>query len=260
VLPAASFRSCGKPASGAAWDLHNNGRETGARTVYQATVSSINGGFASMARRLDLCDIRDTAEAFGVHPASGGRLSDVPASIIGQASSIAPLTMTAAYAAMGDEGRYCAPVLIDGVTGPDGRPRPVPARSCRQAVDPQVAIAADVALRGVLANGTGAEDQTADGVYEVGKTGTTDNNANTWMIGTSSRVATGVWVGNVSGDQDLSRIHDFPYCPVKFTSGAEYSRHCVWRGIESAADGIYGGAASFPAPEQRFLGNGPLPG
>ena len=40
----------------------------------------------------------------------------------------------------------------------------------------------------------------------IGKTGTTDNQVNTWMVGSSTEVATAVWVGNIKGDTSLRRI------------------------------------------------------
>ncbi|MGN6741778.1 MAG: transglycosylase domain-containing protein [Amnibacterium sp.] len=252
TIPASSFTVCGQPDSGSAWSVGNDEGERGHFSVLAATERSINGAFASMGEQLDLCDIRAMAESFDVHPAKGGRLDDNPSSIIGT-NYVSPLSMATAYAGMGDLGRTCTPVAIEKVVKPDGSQVKVPATSCHQSVDKQVAIAADAALRGVVTNGTAGGDQTADGVFELGKTGTTDGNANTWMIGTTSKVATAVWVGNVSGYVDLRSIYDFPTCPIYGTGQAAIERHCLWRGIQTAVNRVYGGATTWPSPEQRFV-------
>lgn len=252
------FTCDGAPLREEPWQLGNNEGEVGLRSVYLGLTHSINGAFASMAEQLDICDIRRTAEAFGVHPATGGTLLPVATSIIGEADTIAPLTMTSAYAGMANRGMTCTPVAIDKVVKADGSELAVPRSTCTQSVDQAVADAANVALHGVFVDGTAADDQTSDGLYEIGKTGTTDNATNTWMIGATSKVATGVWVGNVVGHQDLTLVNDFPYCPVKRSSTAQFARHCVWKGIQEAANAQYGGATTFPKPEQRFVGNGDL--
>ena len=40
----------------------------------------------------------------------------------------------------------------------------------------------------------------------MGKTGTTDNAVHVWMVGSSTAVATAVWVGNIAGKQSLRQI------------------------------------------------------
>jgi hypothetical protein len=78
------------------------------------------------------------------------------------------------------------------------------------------------------------------------------------MIGSTTKVATGVWVGNVIGHQDLTLVPDFPYCPVKHSRVAQFARHCVWNGIQTAANAEYGGDTSMPQAEQQYIGTGDL--
>jgi membrane peptidoglycan carboxypeptidase len=257
TIPASQFQLCGSPDDqDGPWSVGNDEGtgENGLHSVTQATALSINGAFATMGQQLDLCDIRKTAQSFDVHPAKGGQLEANPSSIIGT-NYVAPLTMATAYAGIANNGRTCTPIAIDKVVKADGSSLTVPKTSCRQSVDPQVAIAAAYALRAVMQSGTAAADNTPDGIYEFGKTGTTDGNANTWMIGTSSKVTTAVWVGNINGYQDLRKTN-LGYCPAGYSSQAAVQRHCLWKGIQTAVNKVYGGATTWPQPEEKYLSGG----
>ncbi len=251
------FSTCGEPYGTGPYPVANDELgEKGSRTVLAATAASINNAFMSMALKLDLCDIRDMAAAFDVHPAGGGKLTPRPSMVIGASDLISPLTMTTAYAGMGNQGKTCTAIAIDRVIDRAGNSIAVPKTSCKQSVDKQVAIAAAYALRGVITSGTAAGDQTSDGIYEFGKTGTTDNAKQTWFVATTNKVATGVWIGNIKGDVDMYHNFSLPYCPVKGSNQASLERHCVWRGIQTEVNKIYGGATSWPQPEPQYLGGG----
>ena len=63
-------------------------------------------------------------------------------------------------------------------------------------IDPKVAATAAFALQGVMScGGTGAASNPDDGTPLIGKTGTHES-YQTWMIESSTKVATAVWVGN----------------------------------------------------------------
>lgn len=259
--PLSAFQACGSPYNtSGAYAPENDDRVTGFRSVIDSTAESINNAYMTMAEQLDLCDIRDVAADFGEHQADGGKIVARPTTVLGLGEEVSPLTHTAAYAAMGDSGRYCTPILIDSITTPSGAAVPVPKSKCKQVIDAGVADAANYALHTVLTGGTAAGDTTSDGVYEIGKTGTTNEAQQTWLMGTSSKVATGVWIGNYQGTsggfQNLRDVYDTPYCPLKGSTQAALERHCVWRGIMTAANDIYGGAKSFPAPDPKYLYGG----
>jgi membrane peptidoglycan carboxypeptidase len=258
TIPADRFQLCGKPDDqDGPWPVGNDeGRsENGLWSVYDATRKSINGAYATMGERLDLCDIRKTAEAFDVHPALGGKLSATPSSIIG-VNFVSPLSMATAYAGLANGGRTCTPVAIEKVVKADGKRVPVPKTSCRQSVSTPIANAAVYALRSVVTGGTAYGDQTPDGLYTFGKTGTTDNAESTWMIGSTSKVTTAVWVGNVQGHVNLRKIYSFPRCPTTYSTQAATMRHCVWKGIQTAVNKKFGGETSWPKPDQRFVTGG----
>ncbi len=73
------------------------------------------------------------------------------------------------------------------------------------------------------------------------------------MIGTTNKVTTAVWVGNVTGDTDLRTVYSFPYCPLEGTTQAAMERHCVWTGIQTAINAKYGGSTSWAQPQTQYL-------
>ena len=217
-------------------------REPTNPNVLTAMAMSINTAFMSMASQLDLCDIRDTALAFGVHRADGAELQYIPASVLG-VNELSPLTMAVAEAALPNNGVVCTPIAIERVVKrSSGEEMAVPKSSCTQATSPEVAAGVIQSMRGVIKGGTAGLSNTGDGFDIAGKTGTTDGSVQTWMTGYSSKVSTTVWVGNVSGDVHLGKVS---------TAGksAYYARHDVWRTVMKLANKLYqpGPMASVPA-------------
>ncbi len=112
--PFSSYTACGEKLSGGTFSFKNNAGEAGTYTVRNGTVNSVNGVFFSMAKQLDLCDIRDVAASLGVERADGEPLETNPTSIIGT-NTVTPLSMAAAYAAIAANGLYCKPIIVDKV-------------------------------------------------------------------------------------------------------------------------------------------------
>ena len=235
--------SCG--ALGGFWEPHNMVREPVNPTVVQATAISENTAFANMASQLDLCEIRDTAMAFGVHRADGTALQFTPASILGT-NEIAPMTIAAAMAAVANHGVFCSPVAIEKVVvNLTKEVLPVPPSTCTTAVDPSVAAGMTYAMKAVMSGGTGGQSSTNDGVPLAGKTGTTDSGIHTWMSGFSSKVATSTWVGNVSGHTTLAGI------TLNGMAGNRV-RHEIWRSIMQTVNkepSLRGGKLDEASPE-----------
>ena len=223
------------------WEVNNSGDKTvDDISVGQAVITSQNTAFAAMASKLDLCSIRDTAQAFGVHRADGGELLYVPATILGT-NEVAPLTMASAYAAVANDGVYCSPVGIDRVVSRiAGTELEVPKSLCSQAVSPEIAHAMTHALRAVMTSGTGVAANPNDGTQLAGKTGTTDDRVHTWMAGYSTEIATAVWVGNVVGltSQTGKSVNNQAVSTI---------RHGIWRDVMAEANKRYENGQFTPA-------------
>ncbi|MCY7413674.1 MAG: penicillin-binding protein, partial [Salinibacterium sp.] len=152
TIPGAKFAdSCNGPWGGPV-TFKNNSGERGIYDIRVGSVQSINGVFFSMAVQLDLCKIKNVAESLGVERADYGPLQTNPASIIGT-NEVTPLSMAAAYAAIGAGGVYCKPIIVDRAIAPDGTDLPGQAKQCRQAISPEVAATTAFVLEGVPRTG-----------------------------------------------------------------------------------------------------------
>ncbi len=223
------------------WAPNNIVKEPEDLSVMQATSLSVNTAYASMASQLDLCDIRDTAVAFGVKRSDGTELQYVPSSILG-VNELSPLTMAAAGAAIANKGVYCSPIAIDRVVVRSTKKELTPPRSiCSAAVIPEVAAGMTYALQRVMSGGTGSASSTRDNTPLAGKTGTTDEGVQTWMTGYSSAVSTATWVGNVSGSVALPRVR-------LNGKAANTVRHDIWRTTMQQVNKLYPGGPFDPPP------------
>ena len=212
-----------------------------ANNAVNATAWSVNTSFMAMAQQLDLCKIKQTAQAFGIHRADGNELQMNPSDVLGT-QEIAPVTMAAAFAGIANNGLTCTPIVIDRIVKADGTEIQPPQSSCTQSVTPEVAHSMAYAMQQTFAGGgTATASDPGTGIDHIGKTGTTDGAKDTWMIGSSTKVATAVWVGNVVGDANLRNL--------SFDSGAAATaRHRVWSSVMRVADTKFGGD-EFPEPE-----------
>ena len=224
------------------WAPKNIVKEPEDLSVVQATAMSVNTAFADMASQLDLCDIRDTAMAFGVHRADGTELQYVPSSILG-VNELSPLTMAAAEAGVSNHGVYCSPIAIDKVVVRESKQEiAVPKSLCSAAVTPEVAAGMTYAMQRVISGGTGGASATGDNTPLAGKTGTTDSGVQTWMTGFSSAVSTATWVGNVSGSTALPGI--------KLNNKAGNTvRHDIWRTTMQTVNKLYPGGPLASPPQ-----------
>ena len=111
-------------------------------------------------------------------------------------NNVAPMAMAGAYATVANNGVYCQPKAIDRVTDSDGNEIAPPATTCTQVIDPKVAATAAFALQGVMScggTGRGVEPRRRHAAHRQDRN---PRGLQTWMIESSTKVATAVWVGN----------------------------------------------------------------
>jgi membrane peptidoglycan carboxypeptidase len=238
---------------GPAWAVANDEGETvGRTTVMNATAASINSIFAMMATKLDLCGIKERAQDLLMHGAdeSVNPYRANPSSVLGT-NYIAPITMATAYAGIANNGLACSPIAIDKVLNSDGTEHAVPKSVCSSTpIDPNVAAAAIFALQGVLrGGGTAASANPGDGIPIFGKTGTTDNSQENWLVTSTTKIAQATWVGNVQGNVAL-RSQSFQGI------GGGNVKFAIVKPIAQALNAVYGGGA-FASPGSKYL-NAPV--
>jgi membrane peptidoglycan carboxypeptidase len=228
------------------FEFGNDEGAAGSMDAIQATRRSVNSAFVSMATQLDLCEIRNRAADLGVHRADDSELQTNPSSVLGT-NEISPLSMAAAYAGIANNGRYCEPIIVDRFVNRAGEEIPGQAPKCDQGIDPDVAAAAAYAMSFTMVNGgTAVASNPSDGIPLIGKTGTTDGSKDTWVIASTTEVATAVWVGNIVGKARIRQYQN----PEGFWGGE--LRHRIMRVVLTATNAQYGGDA-FPEPPERLV-------
>jgi membrane peptidoglycan carboxypeptidase len=222
-------------------------------SLAQATSRSINTAFVPLVSQLGACNVRATETRLGLHQTNGQPVKPFPAAIILGADSVSPMTVVSAYGSLGHDGIHCTPVPVSAITGPDGRPLPVPApgtTNCTHVVDPAVTHGVTAVLQTVLQpGGTGAASALAGGRPAAGKTGTTNGNNETWFVGYTPQLTTAVWTGTpLDNSQALDNVtlrgH---FYPVVF--GASVSAP-IWKAIMDRDLTGQPNADFPPAPEQ----------
>ncbi|MCU1569785.1 MAG: hypothetical protein JWR33_526 [Naasia sp.] len=247
-----TFRdSCadGGTVNAGGYSPHNDNNEPGGHwTALYNTMQSMNTGFMAMAKQLDLCGIRKTAEAMGAHRANGDPMQQGPAFVLGT-NEIAPLSMATAFATVAAGGMSCQPIAIVKIVKRGGSEIPVPPKSCKRVISADVAATAAYALNRALEGGTGRSSYYALTTFApmFSKTGTTDDAHATWITGGSSKAVTVAGAFNTQNKGAVSLRE------MNFPSGyAADARHRIWPRIMSVANAKYGGDP-FPEPPANLL-------
>ena len=240
---------------------NDNEGTKGNQSVLTAIAKSVNGGLVSMQQKMDLCETFETAKKLGIHRASPQTnqdlptygttdLSMVPSNVYGGIDEIAPITMSAAYAAFAGDGTVCTPVPIDDIRDTNDEAVPFTKSSCSEGVAPEVAAGVAYALEYTVNNGLASHARSAYGVPHLAKTGTTDEVKDNWTVGASSTVSTATWVGNAGPvqmwDGSWGRVSTMGFGNL-MTADTR-----IWPAMMNVADQKYGGVA-FPEPSSAAI-------
>jgi membrane peptidoglycan carboxypeptidase len=185
---------------GAADDLQNN--DEGyyrPMPVDYGLYNSINTATFAEAAQLDFCGLQKMVDAVGLH--SGVDNAPVNMHQLGNllgAIGVAPLHLANAFATFANDGTYCAPIAILEVTDAAGRRLPAETSNCNPAVKPEVARGVNSVLQDVLKRGSGVHiDPKVHPHFPVAaKTGTSNNNGATWVVGYTTGIATASFFGD----------------------------------------------------------------
>jgi membrane peptidoglycan carboxypeptidase len=235
---------------GAPWSVANDDPAAPSLSVLSATAQSVNTAFAMMGTKMDLCGVYNDAKDLLVDGADDTANPFImpPAALIGT-NYIAPITMATAYAGIANGGVACSAIAIDKIVESDGSQHAVPKSTCSTTPIPaNISAAIIYDLEGVLrGGGTAATANPNDGTPLFGKTGTTDNSLENWLVTSTTKVAQATWVGNISGAVPLRSI--------SFQGvGGGNVKFSIVKVIQAALDKVYGGG-QFPAVEPQFLGS-----
>lgn len=192
--PPGSFTCDGEMYWTGEFEVGDLAGKDGSRTVMEAMTLSINQAIVSMATQVDYCQIFQRATDMGILKEDGTPFGpENPTQLIGGADSVSPLLMASAYSTFANNGTRCAPMGLLEVADRDGAVMKSYSPDCNQVLDPTVATQV----------GTVLKQTAASYPYQMSrpfaaKSGTTDNNANTWMVGFTPQLATAAWAGFAS--------------------------------------------------------------
>ncbi|NTV38958.1 MAG: PASTA domain-containing protein [Demequinaceae bacterium] len=194
------------------WKVGNvEASEARQMSVLKATQLSVNTAYAAISSELDLCAVRDTAQALGFHRADNADFELYPSVTLGSQNA-SPLTMASVYQTFANGGVHCEPRAIASMTKLDGSPVTFkdgtevvpPLTTCSQVIRQEVADAVTYALETVFVK-PGTAYKSALGRPAAGKTGTSQENKHMWFVGYTPQITTSVWVGNAEVDLPMQR-------------------------------------------------------
>jgi membrane peptidoglycan carboxypeptidase len=248
---------------GAADDLQNNDEGYYRKMpVNYGLYNSINTATFAEAAQLDFCGIQKMVDAVGLH--SGVDNAPVNMHQLGNllgAIGVAPLHLANAFATFANDGKYCAPIAIVEVTDAAGLKLPAETSDCHNAVKPEVARGVNSVLQDVLKRGSGVYiDPKVQSQFPVAaKTGTSNNNGATWVVGYTSGIATASFFGDTLEGQ--KRPGQNVTINGKFYKGIDGYMLAgpQWANYMLQVAGLYPAAAFLPPPESMTKPPTPTP-
>ncbi len=165
-------------------------RFRGAVSVREALEQSLNVPMARLGMEVGLVQVAETARRLGIT----SPLRPIPSLSLG-AFEVSPLEVTAAYAVLAAAGTRREPRLLVALEQA-GRVRPLPTRRTWAAFAPAPVALVTAALRGAVERGT-ARGLRRLGVRGpvAGKTGTSNEARDAWLVAYTPELVVGVWVG-----------------------------------------------------------------
>ena len=134
----------------------------------------------------------DMMRKMGIH----SHLDEVYALCVGPAD-LSPFEMVGAYNTFPSKGVYITPLYVTRIEDSDGNVISEFVDHRREAIGERTAYLMVNMMQGVVNSGTGSRLRRIYGLKGeiAGKTGTTNDNSDTWFIGYTPSITAGVWVG-----------------------------------------------------------------
>ncbi len=175
--------------------LNVGGKIYGKITIRKAIEESVNTAIVRLTNDIGLTEVFRTARAAGIT----SPLSPVPSMALGT-FEVTPMELAYAYTTIASGGIRFDPFSLFSVTTVDGDILMEKKAQRKSVFDPRAAYLTGYAMEGVLERGTASSAKLLGINFTAsGKTGTTDDNRDSWFIGYTSDVVCAVWVGHDSG-------------------------------------------------------------
>ena len=209
----------------------------GVVTLQEQTWASINCAYARLSQIVGLHRVVDTTYRMAHSPyLYEGQTDRVPiqpyASYATGANAMRPIDMAAGMQTIANQGLHHDPYYVDYIERADGTRLYTHDDPGVQVLDPNVALTAVATLKGVLTQGTGRQSLADFPFPAAGKTGTQQDNTNSWFVGSSPQLTTAVWVGDPDAYTPMIRIPEF--VGVGEVQGSTYPAR-IWRALMEPA-------------------------
>ncbi|HEX3090717.1 MAG TPA: transglycosylase domain-containing protein [Ilumatobacteraceae bacterium] len=209
----------------------------GVVTLNEQTWASINCAYARLSQIVGLHRVVDTVYRMAHSPyLYEGQTDRVPiqpyASFATGANAMRPLDMAAGMQTIANGGLHHDPYYVDYIEKPDGTRLYTHDDPGVQVLDPGVALTAIWTLKGVLTKGTAAKSLANFPYPAAGKTGTQQDNTNSWFVGATPQLTTAVWVGDPDAYTPMINIPEF--IGVGKVQGATYPAR-IWGALMEPA-------------------------
>ena len=193
-----------------------------------------------MARNLYLYPERNPAEREPLRPYG---------SFATGANEMSPLDMASGAQTLANNGVHMEPYYIESILGADGTVLFQHQDEGVAVLTPEAAAKTTNIMTGVLVSGT-ARRSALEGRVAAGKTGTQDNNTNSWMVGYTPELVTAVWVGHPDLYLPMVNIPEFLAVGVDNVVGGTFPSR-IWKATMDAA--LAGQPATFfPTPSANL--------
>lgn len=176
------------------WNPQNFGGSSGQDvTLSQGLARSMNTITARLVLEINPRTVATYARRMGIQ----SEMQEVPSIALGT-SDVTLLEMASSYSTLANGGLYHEPTVVTRIEDRYGNVLYEAQPSPREALSERTAFTVVDMMRGVIDYGTGIRIRTQFklGDYDLaGKTGTTQNSADTWFMLMHPELVTGSWVG-----------------------------------------------------------------
>lgn len=181
-------------------------------TLEQATWLSLNCAFARLSQIVGLNRVVDTTYRMSRSPyLYRGQPEDERepvqpyASFATGANEMSAMDMAAGAQTLANNGVHLEPYYVEWIDRADGTRLYTHQASPVQVFDEAAALTTTSILKGVLSRGTARRALSDFPFPAAGKTGTQQDNTNSWFVGYTPQLATAVWVGDPDGYTEMTR-------------------------------------------------------
>lgn len=224
-------------------------------TLENATWTSLNCAFARLSQIVGLNRVVDTtyrmansSYLYRGQPEEDREPIQPYASFATGANEMSPLDMASGAQTLANNGVHLEPYYVEWIDRANGTRLYTHQSTPQQVFDEATALTTTSVLKGVLSRGTARRALSEFPFPAAGKTGTQQDNTNSWFVGYTPQLATAVWVGDPDGYTEMTaeNVPEFYALDgVEAVQGGTYPAR-IWGAFQVAA--LYGAPIEDWAP------------